>query len=393
MQVGDGHVLNRRRVLAGAIVAGLVVLIGAIQVWQGDIQRTLLDPRQPFQTYKTPAAPDYAKADAWALLPDRLPLPGQRPLVDVFFVNPTIYDGGRDWNTPHRDTKADAFLSDVVLPNYAGPFAKSGRVFAPRYRAASLYAELAQRDDAVEARRFAYGDIKAAFQTFLLRHSAGRPFILAGVEQGGVLAERLLTDVIAPDPALKARLVAAYLAETPLADARAPIPVCDYRRQAGCLVAWVSKHGFFGEPKPLDRAVVWTAAGPFEAMGQKRMVCVNPLTGASGKTDAGQNRHLGGANASGLDWGLRPAPLKNEIAAHCRGGFLMVTTPESPSLHEYGGWVERRKVPPFNLFYADIEADALARTARYTHTTIDRPLAPPITTQIEVQHAPLVKAR
>ena len=30
-----------------------------------------------------------------------------------------------------------------------------------------------------------------------------------------------------------------------------------------------------------------------------------------------------------------------------------------------GDWVDRRKVPPFNLFYADIEADVARRLERW----------------------------
>ena len=39
-----------------------------------------------------------------------------------------------------------------MLPNYAGPFARLGRIFAPRYRQASLYTLMTLRDDAREAR-------------------------------------------------------------------------------------------------------------------------------------------------------------------------------------------------------------------------------------------------
>ncbi len=86
-----------------------------------------------------------------------------------------------------------------MLPNYAGPFARVGRIFAPRYRQASLYTALTQREDAREARRFAYGDVRAAWLTFRARYDHGRPLVLVGVEQGGQLTARLLADEIAKD--------------------------------------------------------------------------------------------------------------------------------------------------------------------------------------------------
>ncbi len=73
-----------------------------------------------------------------------------------------------------------------MLPNYAQPFAQAGPVFVPLYRQASLYTALSLFDDALEARAFAYGDIVAAFVAFR-REIGDRPFILAGVEQGGSL--------------------------------------------------------------------------------------------------------------------------------------------------------------------------------------------------------------
>ena len=40
------------------------------------------------------------------------------------------------------------------------------------------------RDDAKEARRFAYGDVAAAFRQYLTAYNQGRPFVVVGVEQG-----------------------------------------------------------------------------------------------------------------------------------------------------------------------------------------------------------------
>ena len=106
----------------------------------------------------------------------------------VFFVHPTTFDGGKDWNGPIDDPRAERFLARVVLPNDAGPFARVGRLFAPRYRQASLYAELESKEDARDAKLFAYGDVRTAFEYFLTHFNHGRPIVLAGLEQGGCCA-------------------------------------------------------------------------------------------------------------------------------------------------------------------------------------------------------------
>ena len=140
---------------AGWFGLGLVLLVvTAVAVWRGDILRAGLDPQVPFQTYEPPPAPDYGKPTAWALRDARGPDSGP---AAVFFVHSTTYDGGREWNGPVGHPAADAWLKRVVLPNYAGPFARAGEISAPRYRQASLYTRLTLREDAREARAFAYG--------------------------------------------------------------------------------------------------------------------------------------------------------------------------------------------------------------------------------------------
>src|SRR5690606_38917336 len=126
--------------------------------------------------------------------------------ADGLFVHPPTSDGGRHWNAPFDDADPDAFLHRVMLPNYVGPYLRSGRVFAPRYRQASLYTRFTRRDDAREARAFAYRDVEAAFEAWLATHDDGGPLVLVGVEQGGELAERLLQTRIIPDADLRRRL-------------------------------------------------------------------------------------------------------------------------------------------------------------------------------------------
>ncbi|HEX8568569.1 MAG TPA: DUF3089 domain-containing protein [Caulobacteraceae bacterium] len=368
---------------------GLLLALGlAAAVYSEDIMRTALDPREPYQTYEPPAAPDYGSPAAWARLPGP-PAPGDPP-VDVFFIHPTTYDGGGNWNAPIDKERANRVLTEVMLPNYAGPYQRIARVFAPRYRQASLYTFLTLREDARDARRFAYGDVRAAFQRYVAQHNRGRPFLMVGVEQGGSLADRLIDEEIAPDPVLRARFAGAHLigVVTPAEDhgPQAPLPACVRRDQAGCVVAWTAVYE--GEDdrarRYLERALVWSN-GRLENLGERRALCVNPLLGAVGEQVAPASAHHGAANATRLEWGLRPAFLKREVAARCEGGVLRITRPDSPSLRRSGGWAERLRAPPFNLFYADLEADAEARIAARLNLRPDRsppasrtaPTAPP----------------
>ncbi|MFC5374335.1 DUF3089 domain-containing protein [Brevundimonas faecalis] len=340
--------------------AVVFILVAAVMVWRGDILRAGLDPQVPFQTYEPPKAPDYAKADAWALQDARAADAGK---ASVFFVHSTTYDGGAEWNGAIDDRRADAYLKRVVIPNYAGPFARAGAISAPRYRQASLYTRLTLREDAREARAFAYGDVKAAFERWLLEHPDG-PIVLAGAEQGAELVDRLLHERIIPDPALRRRVAVVYLM-----DALSPLerfkdfPLCRSRDQANCVVAWGAvEEGDEAELSRRERrALTWNARGQLVNVDRAPTACVNPITGSTEHPKAAARESRGATNATNLEWGVRPPLQSRAVAAECRDGLLRYQRPDSESFRRKGTWADQRKTPPYNLFYADIETDVLAR--------------------------------
>jgi hypothetical protein len=361
-----------KRILFGAAVLLLALMAVAVFVWRDDILESYLDPKIPYQTYAPPKPPDFSKRKAWAVLPTDPTKPtANDPPVDVFFVHPTTFDGGDNWNAPIQNDDADRLLHRVMLPNYAGPFERVGRVFAPHYRQAALYTYLTMRDDARDARVFAYGDVLAAFKFYLEHFNRDRPLILVGVEQGGSLAARLAHDVIATDPKLRARIVGVYLIETVVPhDAfwqGAPLPGCMRRDQPGCVVAYASAYvdDPGGARRILDRALVWDESGTLVTLGGRVALCVNPLTGSETGALAPARLNLGAANATGLEWGARPAFAPRQVSARCVDGVLHVSRPRSPMLRASGSWADRKKAPAYNFFYADLEADAKARTTAF----------------------------
>jgi len=343
--------------------------IAAAFHWRDTIIEALSHPKDPFVKSAPPDPPNYAVRGAWGLLPTRGG--GPAPPADVFFLSPTTYSGNKHWNGPILNPGASEMLANVVLPNYAAPFAGVGQVFAPRFRQASLYTRLNLWDDAIDARRFAYRDVKAAFEFYREHLGKGRPFLIVGVEQGGELAARLLAEEIAPNPELRERLVGAYLMETVVpADEHgpgSPIPACIRRAESGCLVAWASRRrgDFAGAAWLTGRAMVWNQAGRLVPLGARPPLCVNPLLGAASDDDVLPRQNLGAAAATGLEWGVRPAFLVRQVGAQCQAGVLRVTKPHSALLQPSGSWLERAAQPGFNLFWADLEADAEARLAAW----------------------------
>ena len=93
----------------------------------------------------------------------------------------------------------------------------------------------------------------------------------------------------------------------------------------------------------------------------RQPLCFNPLLGATTDEPAPARLNLGAANATGLEWDARPAFLTRQVGAKCDRGVLRLTRPRSSSLKPSGSWADRLKVPGYNVFYADLEADAKAR--------------------------------
>ena len=371
-----------KRLVTAAALGFVALVVTAVFWWRDDIASNALDPKVPFQTYRPPAAPDYTQRAAWALLPAKPEVwTTADPPADIFFVGPTSYDGGGDWVSPIDDVPSDKFFRRVVAPNYAGPFLRVGRLFAPRYRQASLYTLLTLREDARDARRFAYADVLAAFREYMAADNKGRPFIIVGVEQGGTLASRLIADEIARDPAVRARLAAAYLIETVVPADAPPLTPCARPNEPGCLAAWASafEHDIERVQALKDRSLVWDANGELENISGRAPLCFNPLLGATTNAAAPAKLNQGAANATGLEWGARPAFLTRQVSAKCEEGILRVSRPKPKMLKSAGSWADRRKVPGYNLFYGDLEADAKGRVVALTSSPGFARPAPPIT--------------
>ncbi len=344
--------------------AGLAFFLGgAAWLAREAIFQSLLDPGVPYQTYSVPDAPDYAQSHAWAR---------KDALEDgegaVFFVHPTTYDGGSHWNAPFDRPQEAEELSRIILPNYAEPFAAAGAVFAPHYRQAALYAFMNNREDSQLARMTAYEDVARSFERFLAEIGPDRGFIISGVGQGGLHATGLLLDAVARDDALSKRLAAAYVIDAPLPldlveGPLHSLPPCRGETQARCLVSYVAVRPAERSriETVLERSMTWDPEGGLSFVSGRGLLCVNPLLWTTAEDYAPARLHAGGAAAEGLAPGDAPSPLANQTSAQCQNGLLMVERPRSSLLRRPHRLAEDRRVPPFNLFYADIRADAARR--------------------------------
>ena len=370
----------KRLGLACAALLGIALVLA--YVFRDDIFQTIQDPRQPFQTYIKPTAPDYSAADSWLALPDLEQDSFEHETEgDVFVVVPSVYRGGEHWVLPSDDLRRKLKLQKIVRPNYVAPYRSAGRVFAPYYRQASLYTFMTTREDARKAQDFAYQDVRRAFSFFLKHSPPERPLILVGHNQGASHVQRLLADFF-PDRSqadnfktdLKGRLAAAYVIDYPL-----PLNLfdttlkghrpCEADNDVNCIAA-------FGAFMPNDDVIANRFVSrllvhdgtDYTPVAGRPLLCINPLLWNRSEDYAPRRLHLGGVAAEGLDPNMQPAPLTKQVGSQCQDGILYVDRPKSTALRrpiKVGG---KFRTLPSNLFYEDLRVNAEKRvTALRNH--------------------------
>ena len=342
--------MKKALIIIGVIVAVLAVLAFVFRDTLSFLAlQSAIQPQHSFADDTTHDAPVYSNMEHWAVLPGRddaadLSLNGvitdntEAP-VDVFFVHPTTYYSPDHWNAALDDQAVNAYTDDPVLRSQASVFNDCCRIYAPRYRQATIAAffDLEQGIDSTSAIDLAYSDVKKAFNYYLENFNHGRPFILAGHSQGALFIDRILKEQVQGSPLMN-QLIAAY----PLGfflDSNNSIPVCDTPNQTGCFVTWNS-------------------AGPeFKAfVDSSNNVCVNPLSWKTDDAIAGTEQHQGAVNfetGGQLEKGI--------VEAQCKKGLLTISRIDSENFPDGLLGKHNYHVYDFAFFYMDIRANVKQR--------------------------------
>ena len=327
-----------------------------------------------------PPPPDYASPSAWAAWPDRASaadevppgvseVPASDRSADVFFIHPTTYLATGVTNARYDEPGGPrARLEQGVLRFQASVFNGCCRIYAPRYRQASLGAFLKAGDvaRAVPAYELAYGDVLRAFDYYIAHENHGQPFILASHSQGSLHAMRLLQERIAASP-LQRQLIAAYLIGYYLPEeiARAGVPVCQAPGTIGCLLDWNTVAARSDDAARRSNRLIWLE-GHYQPFAARHPLCVNPLNWQR-DGEAADVLNLGALPAVAPGEALR-APVPKLTGARCDSGLLRVAIPWSAPpgfadlLSRFSGSYH---VYDYNLFYLNIRGNALERAAAY----------------------------
>ena len=302
--------------------------------------------------------PDYSNLDTWAAHPwkhdpaDSVPQPFLKDFiadsaVDVFFIHPTTYlDKGLPfgWNAPVDDDAINKKTDYTTILDQASIFIIAGRVFAPRYRQAHIDAYYTS--DTVTARSAlneAYGDVKAAFEYYMLHYNNGRPIIIASHSQGTTHAKQLLKDFFDGKP-LQQKLVAAYIVGIPVEpDWFTSIPPCAKPGQTGCFCTW--------------RTLQTGYLTPFVEKEQFTAVVTNPLTWDAEKPESGRENNEGAI--------LRDF---NKVFTHVAGATIHGGVLWTDKPHFFGSFMYTTKnyhIADYNFYYTSVRNNARQRVKAY----------------------------
>jgi hypothetical protein len=247
------------------------------------------------------AAPNYAEEASWLCRPGRQDACGaadltatvvaasgrmtpqrfaaaKKPPVDCFYVYPTVSLDP----TPNSDLSAGPEERSVAAQQ-AARLAETCRVFAPMYRQATITALRAAMTGQPNPSdgEMAYGDVRAAWRSYLARDNAGRGVVIVGHSQGARMLNRLLAEEI-EGGAARDRLVGAYLigfnvmvpAGKDVGGDFKATPLCREAGQTGCVVTYVT---FRDEaPPPVGSRFGLAASG-------MRAGCTNPAALKGGR--------------------------------------------------------------------------------------------------------------
>ena len=316
----------------------------------------------PAQQAAVPAAPDYARDQAWLCLPGRsdvcsTPLPttalspngygsnGQSlvakdPPIDCFYVYPTVSnEKGMNSDLDPAEPKGAARVEFAR-------FASVCRPFAPLYRQMTIAAVVAYSagSNVDAAGALAYRDVLAAWRNYIRTRNHGRPFVLVGHSQGSLMLQLLIAREIERDPALARRMKLAIIPGFNVLVPQGKLvggtfqktQLCSHPGETGCVIAY-SSYREKNEPPP--GALFGIADQPGMTIG-----CVNPaLPGSKDwvKLDSYWNARSSNPVPGGpIQWsseGSPPTPfLRTEglVSAKCvndgQRGYLSIHTNHRP---------------------------------------------------------------
>lgn len=339
-------------------------------------------PEKSFDALERPAVPDYTETSAWAALPtmqdaadfapDGTSVPEAQAMAraDVFYIQPTTYRGGENWNQDISMEDVNAWTDISVIARQASAFNGCCKIYAPRYRQATIAAMGAPDDSGARAYALAYEDVFKAWQHYTSAWNEGRPFIIASHSQGTLHAAKLLEEEIDGTPWAD-KMIAAYIVgigqnKGLFGRSLKQITLCKGATDTGCVISW-NTFTRDGDPAPGVTRLKARYRERFGTSEGEEIVCWNPVSAMLDGANVPASKNLGalpGAPNPGDPLTDLPA-LTSGFGAECKDGSLYTDKPltDDFNLTLFDGG--NLHMHDFDLFYENIRVNAVERTNAY----------------------------
>jgi hypothetical protein len=335
-------------------------------------------PEKSFDEYTRPTVPDYTDPSSWAALPDTqdaadlapsgtsVPEAQAMALVDVFYLHPTTYRGAENWNQDIAMDDVNEWTDISVMARQASVFNGCCKIYAPRYRQATISALGAKDDSGMRAYGLAYEDVLAAWHHYASTWNEGRPFIIASHSQGTFHAIRLLEEEIDGTP-IAGQMVAAYIIgiginEGIFGRSLKSMTLCSGATDSNCIISW-NTFTRDGDPEPGVNRLKERYRARFDTSEGEEIACWNPISATLSGGDVSASGNLG-ALPGAAALGNLPA-LTQGFGAGCRDGSLYTDKPMTDDFKLVLFAGGNLHMHDFDLFYENIRKNAVVRTAAF----------------------------
>lgn len=331
-------------------------------------------PEGSFDSFERPPAPDYSDPASWAALPDRDDAADVAPAnapdpeaqssarADVFYIHPTTYRGAENWNQDIAMDEVNTWTDISVIARQASAFNACCRVYAPRYRQATIAAMGAPDDSGLRAYDFAYGDVVGAWRHYMEHWNDGRPFVIVSHSQGTLHAVRLLEEEI-DGAAYADRMIAAYVigigvSEGTFGRSITSFGLCKKATDTQCVISW-NTFGRNGDATLMVERTEERYRTRFGTADGQSLACWNPIGWSMEEAWFEDTTGLGALPGTAAP-GPLPALTQGPGAA-CKGGVLFTDIPDNDAFDLLVLNGENLHMHDFDLFYGGIRRNAVDR--------------------------------
>lgn len=299
-------------------------------------------PTEDFNISLVPPPPNYASIKSWVEHPNKeihyasLPknyvdnLSISNPQIDVFFVHPTLYFKGNNWNADINNEMLNKKIGNSAIKHQASVFLGIANIYAPHYRQMHIHS-YSDLKNGYQAYDIAYSDVKEAFLYYWKNFNKSKKFILAGHSQGTNHCERLLKEVILKNKNMKDLLVISYLPGMPITQIHKDLPFCSLPNQLGCFLSWRTlAEGYL----PSD----WNT--------NDSISCVNPISWRTDTTLSERDQH------QGILFRNHKITYPKSISAYIYNGVVWIKPIKIPFARFYK--MKNYHIADYNLFWNNI---------------------------------------